>query len=227
MKRLNKKKFKNPKTFKKHLKQLKRLNKRHSKKRKGSNNKEKARIKLAKKHRKIKRIREHNLHQISNQIIDDNQAVFVEDLKSFMFKNKSLAKSAADAAIGKLKEMLKYKAKWNQRTFRLIDPKYTSKTCHCCGWIYKDLKLSEREWTCKSCGEHHDRDINAAINILIRGLALEKNLNLDQISLFGDSLGQDLPEVKLVERSLPGSKGNCRSARHLAGKQEAPVFTQE
>jgi putative transposase len=108
------------------------------------------------------------LHKLSKQLIDENQVIAVENLNiKGMIRNHKLSKYIANASWGRFLEMLKYKAEWYGRQIISVDRfAPTSKMCNKCGYIKQDLKLSDREWTCPRCGTHHDRDINAAQNIL-------------------------------------------------------------
>ena len=109
---------------------------------------------------------------MSTTIIRENQTICVEDLavKNIM-KNHCLAQAMSDVSLGTFYTMLEYKANWNERSFVKIDRFFpSSKTCSSCGWIKQDLTLAIREWTCESCGEVHDRDVNAAKNILKQGI---------------------------------------------------------
>lgn len=136
-----------------------------------STTRERARLALAKQHEKIAFIRETNLHQISTQIVRENDLICVEDLAvKNMVKNHSLARALMDNAIGTFYRFLEYKSKWHGRVYQKINRWFpSSKTCGACGEIKKDLKLSDRDWTCASCGTKHDRDLNAAKNILVEG----------------------------------------------------------
>lgn len=129
---------------------------------------EKAKLAHAKLERKTMRQRSYRNHKITREIVEQHDAVAVESLNiKGMFRNKHLAYALSDAAMGEILSELKYKADWHGREIREIG-RWTpsSKRCSNCGAIKKDLKLSDREWTCRACRKHHDRDINAAINIL-------------------------------------------------------------
>lgn len=151
---------------------LKRLQKQLSRKQKGSKNRNKARIKLAKTYKKINDKKQYYLHQVFNSLINENQVICMEDLNvKGMLKNHKLAESTSEMNFGEFSQMLKYKARWYNRKIVFVDRYYpSSKTCSCCGFKYKDLTLNEREWTCPQCNTQHDRDINAAVNILNEGL---------------------------------------------------------
>lgn len=153
---------------------LKRLQRQLSRKVKGSNNQNKTRIKLAKVYKKINDKKQYYLHQISNSLINENQVICMENLNvKGMMKNHKLAESISEMNFGEFKRILEYKARWYNRKILFVDRYYpSSKTCSCCGYKNKDLKLSDRFWTCPQCGKIHDRDINAAVNILHEGMRL-------------------------------------------------------
>jgi putative transposase len=141
---------------------------------KGSNNRRKAARKVARVHARIVDRRRDHLHKLSTRIVRENQTVVVEDLNvAGMVQNRSLARSISDVAWGELVRQLDYKAAWYDRTLVKVDRWYPStKRCSNCGWIREHLALSERVWTCRLCGVAHDRDVNAALNVLAAGLAV-------------------------------------------------------
>ena len=164
--------YENKHFYKNKENKLKKLYKQLSKKQKGSNNRNKLRIKLSKVHEKIKNQRQNYLHQITSKLVNENQIICIEDLNvKGMMSNHKLAKSISDLSFYEFRRQLEYKCRWYGRDLVIIDRFYpSSKTCHNCGYIYKDLKLSEREWICPHCKSKIDRDYNAAQNILDEGL---------------------------------------------------------
>ena len=166
-------KYENPKTIKRYGKKLAKLQRQLSHKEKGSNNYNKQRRKIALCHEKITNTRKNNLHKISYKIISENQVIVSENLQiKNMVKNHHLAKSITDASWYELTRQLEYKAKWNERKYIKIDTFYaSSQLCSGCGYQNVDTKnLFVREWICPICGAKHDRDVNAAKNILAEGL---------------------------------------------------------
>jgi len=168
-------KIANPKGFNAKRRKLKKAQKALSRKQKGSNNRHKARLKVAKVHQEIADARKDFLHKLTIRLVRENQTIAVEDLAAKnMVKNRKLALSITDASWGELVRQLEYKCDWYGRTLVKIDRGFpSSKRCGKCGHIVEKLPLNIREWDCPNCGAHHDRDINAAQNILAAGLAVK------------------------------------------------------
>ena len=196
---------------------LKRLQKQLSRKVKGSNNRNKARIKLAKVYKKINDKKQYYLHQVSNTLINENQVICTENLNvKGLQKNHNLSESISEMNFGEFKRILEYKARWYNRKLVFVDRFYpSSKTCSHCGYKYKDLTLKVREWTCPECKTYHDRDINAAVNILKEGMRL---------------VGACSTEFTLVDyplmddRSEMGLKSNDRSKQEVNKEQSYTLF---
>ena len=167
-------KIENPRYFRKSEKKLAKLQKRLSKKQLDSANYLKAKQKVAKCHLKIQNQRENFLHQLSRQLVNQSQAIIVEDLNiRGMVKNKHLSKSISDAGWSKFLTYLKYKCEWEGKHYLEIDRWFaSSKLCSHCEEKKLMLALNERQWVCSTCGTTHDRDENAAINIQKEGLRL-------------------------------------------------------
>ncbi len=164
----------NPKFFSKNEKKLAKAQRRHAKKKKGSKNRNKARLKVARLHQKISDRRRDYQHQLSASVIRENQVVCVESLHvKNMVKNPCLAKAISDVGWSEFIRQLEYKAEWYGRTIVKIDKWYpSSKRSFDCGHLLDSLPLDVRSWACPECGVVHDRDINAAQNILAAGLAV-------------------------------------------------------
>lgn len=163
--------FENKHFYKSQERKIAKLQRQISKKQKGSNNRNKVRIKLAKAFEKLSNQKEQYIHSVVNDLLTYYDIVFMEDLNvQGMLKNHKLAKAIQEIGFYRFKSILTYKAFNNGKQVVLVDRFYpSSKTCHICGYINKGLKLSDRDWICPECGERHDRDLNAAMNILLEG----------------------------------------------------------
>ena len=163
--------FENKHFFKTSENKIKKIQKQLSKKVKGSNNSNKARIKLAKAYEHLTNQRLNYIHYVVNSLLTTYDYIFMEDLNvQGMLRNHHLAKAIQEIGFYVFKNVLKNKALLNNKLVIEVDRYYaSSKTCNKCGYIYNGLTLNEREWLCPQCGEYHNRDLNAAINILHEG----------------------------------------------------------
>jgi putative transposase len=167
-------KIANPKHERRDRERLALAQRRLAKKQKGSANRAKAKVKAARVYARIADRRRDGLHKLSTRIIRENQTVIIEDLSvRNMVRNHCVARAISDASWSEFRRQLEYKADWYGRTVIAIDRFYpSSKTCSACGVIAATMPLNVREWTCAACGTLHDRDVNAAKNILAAGLAV-------------------------------------------------------
>lgn len=167
-------KFDNIKSIRSNEKMLIKSHKSLSKKKPGSKNREKARIKLAKKHEKIKNKKDNYLHSVCNKLLDENKIIVLESLNvKGMMKNHKLAKAIQELSLSKFKTMLQYKAKWRGNLVLSVNRFFpSSKLCNICDYKNDNLTLKDRYWTCPICGTLHDRDYNATFNIKKEGIKM-------------------------------------------------------
>ncbi|ASJ79635.1 transposase [Mycobacterium phage SwagPigglett] len=171
-------KIANPRHMARHERGLRRQQRRLSRMKKGSKNRARQRVKVARKHARVRDARRDFLHKTSTELVRRFDTIAVEDLApKNMVGNRSLAKSISECGWGEFRSMLEYKAKKAGRRVAVINRWYpSSKTCSACGHLLATLSLGTRHWTCPDCGTRHDRDINAAKNILVAaGLAETQN----------------------------------------------------
>jgi putative transposase len=167
-------KIPNPRHLERKARNLARYQRRMARCQKGSANRAKAKAKVARAHRKVRAARTDFLHKTSTRIIRNHDVIVIEDLNvSGMVRNHALARAISDCGWGEFRRMVEYKADRYGRHLIVTDRWYpSSKTCSACGHLLATLSLSTRTWQCPSCGTRHDRDINAAKNILAAGLAV-------------------------------------------------------
>ncbi len=167
-------KIPNPRRLAQRERNLARYQRRLARCQRGSANRAKAKAKVARAHRKVRASRADFLHRTSGRLIRDHDVIVIEDLAvKNMVRNRSLAKAISDCGWGEFRRQLEYKAVAAGRHLITIDRWYpSSRTCSACGHLLASLSLSTRTWQCPSCGTRHDRDINAAKNILAAGLAV-------------------------------------------------------
>ena len=163
--------FENKHFLKRTEHRIKVLQKQLCRKVKGSNNRMKQRVRLATAYERLANQREAYIHYIANSLLKDYDTICMEDLNvRGMLKNHKLAKAIAEVGLYRFRQVLTDKAVLNGKQVVFVDRFYpSSKTCSVCGYIKRDLTLNDREWTCPECGTHHDRDLNASINILNEG----------------------------------------------------------
>jgi len=206
-------KYANPRTFYKYEKNLARKQQKLARKQKGSNSRNKAKKLVAKVHERISNARQDYLHKLSRKIVNSNQVVVVEQLNiKGMVRNRKLAKAISDVGWGMFINFIDYKLKEKGGVLIEIDRWFpSSKTCSNCLYQMGEMPLSIREWTCPSCGTHHDRDENAAKNIRAEGIRM---LQTDGIA------------VSAGGGSVRPKGGRKSVLRHEPVKPEAPVSAE-
>lgn len=204
--------FENKHFLKQSENKIKKLQRQLSKKVKGSNNRDKVRIKIAKEFEHLTNQRVDYIHNVVNSLLRTYDYVFMENLNvQGMLKNHKLAKAIQELGFYTFKSTLKNKAMLNDKFVIEVDRWFaSSKTCHKCGYVYKGLTLGEREWSCPICGEHHDRDLNAAVNILIEGNKI--------------LVGSRTTELTLVD--YPTMDDRCESNLKSSGRAKQEIKTK-
>ena len=164
-------KIPNPKHYRAHLRYLRQQQRCLARRQKGSRRRERQRVRVARVHARVRHLREHALHTLTTRLVRDFDVISVEDLSVKGLVRGRHARSIHDVAFGELRRQLTYKSEWTGRVLVTVDRWYpSSKSCSACRHIVDELRLDQREWNCPKCGTHHDRDINAAQNLLMEGL---------------------------------------------------------
>ncbi|HUQ59029.1 RNA-guided endonuclease TnpB family protein [Lentzea sp.] len=164
----------NPRHLARRARNLARHQRRPARCQRGSDNRRKVKTKVARAHRKIRNARQDFLHRTSTNLVRSADLIAIEDLSvENMVRNRRLARAIADAGWGEFRRQLEYKCARARRTLVVVDRWYpSSKTCSNCGYLLSNLRLGERHWSCPNCRTRHDRDLNAAKNILAAGRAV-------------------------------------------------------
>ena len=196
----NGEKIDNPKYLIKSEKRLIKKQRQLSSKVKGSNNRKKAIKAVAKTHKKVSNQRKDFQHKLSREIVNNYGYIKIEDLQiNNMVKNHNLAKSISDASWGQFLSFISYKAEEAGCYVEKVNPRYTSKRCNDCGSIYQDMTLKTRNWTCPVCNAEHDRDINAARNILKKTIRQElPKFTLGETGSMDDPMGSNIHTLKSI-----------------------------
>ncbi|WP_182900224.1 RNA-guided endonuclease TnpB family protein [Microbispora sp. H10830] len=213
------KKIRNPRHLERKARNLARYQRRMARKQRGSNNRAKARAKVARAHTKVRDARADFLHRTSTRLVRDHDLIVIEDLNvKGMIRNRSLARAISDAGWGEFRRQLEYKTARAGRRLVVIDRWYpSSKTCSACGHLLTTLSLSTRHWTCPGCGTRHDRDVNAAKNILAAGRAVSAcgaDVSPQGSSLRRSAVKQEAQPARAgIPRPQAGEEANCFTRR--------------
>jgi putative transposase len=202
-------KIANPRHLDRKARNLARYQRRLAHRRKGSANRAKAAAKVARAHRKVRSARRDFLHRASTRLVRENDIIVIEDLNvSGMVRNRRLARAISDCGWGEFRRQLEYKCERARHELVVIDRWYpSSKTCSACGHLLAGLSLSTRHWTCPSCRARHDRDINAAKNILAAGLAVARGSPGDACGADVRHPGSSRVQSALKQEPLPARAG--------------------
>ncbi|MCP2199993.1 putative transposase [Lentzea flava] len=200
----------NPQHLARKARNLARYQRRLARCQRGSNNRGKAKIKLARAHRKVRNARQDFLHRTTTRLVRSADMIAIEDLSvSGMVRNRHLSRAISDAGWGEFRRQLEYKCERAGRTLVVIDRWYpSSKTCSSCGHLLAELKLSARHWTCPGCRTRHDRDLNAAKNILAAGRAVARGDSGDACGADVRRQGSSLPRSAMKQEARAGKIGS-------------------
>jgi putative transposase len=199
----------NPRHLRRRERKLARAQRALCRKQKGSANRAKAKAKVARAHRKVRASRTDFLHRTSTRLVRDHDVIVIEDLAvRNMVRNHSLAKAISDCGWGTFRQMLEYKAGKYGRRLIVADRWYpSSKTCSACGHLLAELSLKTRHWTCPACRTRHDRDLNAAKNILAAGLAVGAGDGADACGADVRRHGSSRPQSAVKQEPQPVRAG--------------------
>ncbi|MEQ4725411.1 RNA-guided endonuclease TnpB family protein [Nonomuraea sp. B19D2] len=199
----------NPKHLARKARNLARYQRRMARKQRGSNNRRKLKAKIARAHRKVRNARADFLHRLSTNLVRQADLIAIEDLNvAGMVKNRCLAKAISDCGWGEFRRQLEYKCERYGRHLVVVDRWYpSSKTCSNCGHLLAELSLSTRAWTCPACRTRHDRDINAAKNILAAGRAVARDNPGDACGADVSRQGSSLPQSAVKQETPPVRAG--------------------
>jgi putative transposase len=204
-------KIDNPKHYQARLRYLRQQQRCLARRQKGSRRREKQKLRVARAHAKVCQARQYALHDLTTRLTQDYDLIFIEDLNVKALSRGRNARSIQDASFGEIRRQLTYKSEWHDKILIAVDRRYaSSKTCSKCRHVLDELRLDVRYWTCPKCGVTHDRDINAARNLLMEGLRQlaardERDLRVDA--------GAACPEEILVQVLAEEARsGQCNRA---------------
>ena len=164
-------KITNPKHYQRRLRYLRQQQRCLARRQKGSHRREKQRLRVARAHAQVREARQYALHALTTRLVKEFSVIAIEDLNVKALARGRGARAIQDAAFGELRRQLQYKSEWYDRLLLVVDRWYaSSKHCSMCRFTLDELRLDQRQWTCPKCGTCHDRDINAAQNLLTQGM---------------------------------------------------------
>jgi len=208
-------KIENPRHYQARLRYLRQQQRCLSRRQKASRRREQQKLRVARAHAKVKQARQYALHDLTTRLIQDYDLIFIEDLNVKALSRGRNARSIQDASFGEIRRQLTYKSEWRDKILIAVDRWYaSSKTCSKCRHVLDELRLDVRYWTCPKCKACHDRDINAARNLLMEGLRQlaardERDLRVDA----GDACPEEILVQVLAEEARSGQRNRAYAAR--------------
>ena len=202
----NGEKIPNPKCYHKRLRYLRQQQRCLARRQKGSRRREKQRLRVARAHARVRQARQSALHELTSRLVYEFDLIFIEDLNVRALSRGLHARAMQEVAFGEIRRQLEYKSQWYGKILETVDRWYpSSKTCSVCQHTLDELRLDERYWRCPKCGTYHDRDINAARNLLMQGLRQlagcdDRDLRVDA----RDSWPEEIPAQVLAEEARSG-----------------------